>query len=251
MSLNQQTILITGAAGGLGSTAAITLASQGATIILLDKKIPGLEAVYDQIVAAKDPEPVMYPFDLANANETQYKELATAIENKYGSLQGLLHSAVDSGICGPIAIQKTIDWGNTLNINLNAAFLLSRVLLPLLQKSSTQASIVFTTDSSVRTGKAYTGAYGVAKIALEGFSKILAEELESAQKVRVNTVIPGPVNSPLRKRTHPAEDKDKLATMETLTDIYAYLFGPESTGITGKNIDAQSFNISNMAKQNG
>ena len=248
MSLNKQTILITGAAGGLGSTAAIALARQGATIILLDKKIPELEEVYDRILETKGPEPVMYPFDLANANETEYQELATTIENKYGSLQGLLHSAVDSGICGPISIQKTTDWGNTLNINLNAAFLLSRVLLPVLQKSSTQASIVFTTDSSVRTGKAYTGAYGVAKIALEGFSRILAEELESAQKVRVNTVIPGPVNSPLRKRTHPAEDKGKLANMETLTDIYVYLFGSESTGMTGKNLDAQSFNIPDMAQ---
>ncbi len=251
MSLNQQTILITGAAGGLGSTAAIALAKQGATIILLDKKIPGLETVYDQILAANGPEPVMYPFDLANANEIQYQELATVIENKYGCLQGLLHSAVDSGICGPIAIQKTTDWGNTLNINLNAAFLLCRVLLPLLQKNSTQASVVFTTDSSVRTGKAYTGAYGVAKIALEGFSKILAEELESSQKVRVNTLIPGPINSPLRKRTYPAENKEKLAKMETLANIYVYLFGPESTGITGKNIDAQAFNIPDLAQENG
>lgn len=251
MSLNQKTIMITGAAGGLGSTAAIALAKRGATIILLDKKIPELEIVYDKILAANGPEPVMYPFDLANANEVQYQELATAIANQYGCLQGLLHSAVDSGICGPIAIQKTTDWGNTLNLNLNAAFLLCRVLLPLLQKNSTQASIVFTTDSSVRTGKAYTGAYGVAKIALEGFSKILAEELESAQKVRVNTLIPGPVNSPLRKRTHPAEDKEKLSDMETLDDIYVYLFGSESIGMTGMNIDAQTFNIPDMEQENG
>lgn len=83
-------------------------------------------------------------------------------------------------------------------MNLNAPFLLCRVLLPVLQKSE-HASIVFTSDSMVRTPKAYSGAYGVSKIALEGLAKILADELESQQKIRVNTLIPGVTDSPLRK----------------------------------------------------
>ena len=118
--------------------------------------------------------------------------------------------------------------------------MLSRVLLPVLQKSE-HASIVFTSDSTARTPKAYSGAYGVSKIALEGFSKILAEELEAAQKIRVNTLVPGPVNSPLRKKLFPAEDKSLLPAMDSLNDIYSYLFSSESLGITGQTIDAQTF----------
>ena len=242
MPLTHQTILITGAAGGLGSTAALALAKQGATIVLLDKNIPRLETVYDNILKANGPEPSIYPFDLAGANENQYEELASTIEDKYGSLQGLLHSAVDSGISGPIATLKTTAWGQALNINLNAAFLLSRVLLPILKKSD-HASIVFTSDSSARTGRAYSGAYGVSKIAMEGFAKILADELESTQKIRVNTLIPGPVDSPLRKRTYPAENKDSLPKMESLEAVYVYLFSSKSLGITGQAIDAQSFMV--------
>ena len=240
MPLTDQVILITGAGGGLGGTAALALAKEGAHIILLDKSIPKLETIYDAIIAAGAPEPTLYPFDLAGASEVQYEELAVTIDKTYGSLQGLLHSAVELSAYTPIEIHETKDWGHTLNVNLNAAFMLSRVLLPVLQKSE-HASIVFTSDSTARTPKAYSGAYGVSKIALEGFSKILAEELEAAQKIRVNTLIPGPVNSPLRKKLFPAEDKSLLPAMDSLNKIYNYLFSSKSLGVTGQTIDAQTF----------
>ena len=240
MPLKKQVILITGAGGGLGSTAALTLAEQGAHIILLDKSIPKLEKIYDAIINAGAPTPTMYPFDLAGASEVQYQELAETIDKTYGSLQGLLHSAVELSAYTPIEIYETKDWGHTLNVNLNAPFILSRVLLPVLQKSE-HASIVFTSDSMARIPKAYSGAYGVSKIALEGFAKILAEELETAQKIRVNTLIPGNINSPLRKKLFPAEDKRKLPEMDCLNEVYNYLFNSESIGITGKTIDAQTW----------
>ena len=240
MSLSQQIILITGAGGGLGSTAAMALAKQGAEVILLDKSIPKLEKTYDAIIALGGPEPVMYPFDLAGASEAQYQEMADAIEQRYGALQGLLHSAAEFSAYTPLAIHKTQDWGHTLNVNLNAPFLLTRVLLPLLQNSP-QASIVFTSDSTVRQPKAYSGAYGVSIMALEGLAKILAEELEAGQKIRVNTLIPGPVDSPMRKKAFPAEDKTQLPRMSSLDSLYCYLFDNASSGMTGQTIDAQTF----------
>jgi len=242
MSLNKQVILITGAGGGLGGAAALALAKQGAELILLDKSIPKLEKVYDAIVESGGQEPVMYPFDLAGASEAQYQEMADVIEQRYGALQGLLHSAAEFSAFTPIAIHKTQDWGHTLNVNLNAAFLLTRVLLPLLQKSQ-HASIVFTSDSSARQVRAYSGAYGVSKIALEGFAKILAEELEGGEKIRVNTLVPGPVDSPLRKKAYPAEDKARLPGLQSLASIYCYLFDSASIGITGQVFDAQTFKI--------
>ncbi len=240
MSLKDQVILITGAGGGLGSMAARALAEQGALIILLDKSIPKLETAYDAIVDAGGPEPILYPFDLAGANETQYGELASTIEKNYGSLQGVLHSAVELVAYTPIEIHEIKDWGQTLNVNLNAPFILSRALLPVLNKSE-QASIVFTSDTIAGNPRAYSGAYGVSKIALEGFAKILADELESAQKIRVNTLVPGPVDSPLRKKLFPAEDKSKLPSMESLKDVYSYLFSSNSIGVTGQTIDAQTY----------
>jgi NAD(P)-dependent dehydrogenase (short-subunit alcohol dehydrogenase family) len=242
MPLTKHTILMTGAGGGLGGTAALALAKHGADVILLDKSIPKLESVYDAIVAANGKEPMLYPFDLAGATENDYQELAERINDQYGSLQGLLHSAVEFSAFTPIAMHSTKDWGHTLNVNLNAPFILTRVLLPVLQKSK-HASIVFTSDSSARHTPAYSGAYGVSKIALEGLAKILTEELEAQQQIRVNTLIPGPVDSPLRKRAYPAEDKSKLPALSSLEAVYLYLFGAQSLGISGQTIDARTFHL--------
>lgn len=241
MLLEKRNILITGAGGGLGSTAALALAEQGAHIILLDKIIPKLEKVYDAIVAAGAPEPVMYPFDLAGASEAEYEELATIVADKYGALQGLLHSALEFSNFSPLSLHSTKNWGNALNVNLNAPFLLTRVLLPVMQNSD-HASIVFTSDSSARLGKAYSGGFGVSKIALEGLAKILSEELEAGGKIRVNTLVPGAVDSPFRKKAYPGEDKTLLPPMASLNPVYRYLFSDESIGITGQIIDAQTFN---------
>ena len=242
MSLKNKVILITGAGGGLGSTAALALAKNGAHIILLDKNIAKLEVVYDAILAVNAPEPIIYPFDLAGANENDYQELANTITEEYGSLQGLLHSAVEFSSFTPVSQFGTKEWGHTLNVNLNAAFILTRMLLPVLEKSR-HASIVFTSDSSARKAHAYSGAYGVSKIAMEGLAKILAEELEAANKIRVNTLIPGAVDSPLRKRAYPAEDKAKLPTMASLAPAYLYLFGSQSVGVTGQAIEAATFHL--------
>ena len=242
MLLSKHVILITGAGGGLGSVAALSLAQQGAKIILLDKSIPKLERVYDTLLAANAHEPIMYPFDLAGASEQDYYELAERIEQKYGVLHGVLHSAVEFTAFEPVALIKTKDWGHTLNVNLHAPFLLTKVLLPLLEKA-TQASIVFTLDSYALTAPAYSGAYGVSKIALQGFASILAMELESAQKIRVNSLIPGPVNSPIRKKAFPGEDKTRLAELQSLAPVYLYLFGQASIGITGQTVDARTFHL--------
>lgn len=246
MSLKNRVILITGAAGGLGSTAALTLAKAKAQIILLDKNLPKLEAVYDKILAEDGTEPIMYPFDLAGATENDYEELAQRIDEKYGVLHGLLHSAVEFSSFTPQIQHSTKAWGHTLNVNVNAPFLLTRVLLPVLQKAE-HASIVFTSDSSARLAPAYSGAYGVSKVAMEGLAHVLAEELSGAGKIRVNTLIPSPIDSPLRKRAYPAEDKTQLPPMTALEPMYHYLFSDNSLGVTGQMIDARTFN-SNFSK---
>jgi NAD(P)-dependent dehydrogenase (short-subunit alcohol dehydrogenase family) len=78
---------------------------------------------------------------------------------------------------------------------------------------------------------------------MEALANILADELESGNKIRVNTLVPGAVNSPLRKRAYPAEDKAKLPTMESLAPVYLYLFSSQSISVTGQVISASTFHL--------
>jgi len=226
-TLKDRIILVTGAGGGLGSAVSKTCAAQGATVILLGKTIPKLETVYDAIMAAGGPQPAIYPLDLAGAAESDYRELAAAIEREFGALHGLVHCAAELGALGPVADITGGLWQRLLHVNLTAPFLLTRELQPVIAKFP-GSGIVFVTDSVARTGKAFWGAYGVAKIGLEGFGRVLADELES-RKVRVHLYSPGPMQSPLRRRAYPAENPTGLPLPDVHAEHIASLLSPIKT----------------------
>ncbi len=238
-SLTNKTILITGATGKLGSVAAKACTKQGATVILLDKELAKLESVYDEITASGAPEPALYPLDLEGANEQHYLELAETVEREFGMLHGLVHNAAKFSVLGPIDNINIKSWSSTMNVNLNAPFLLTRALLPLM-RAADEASVVFTSDSPARTAKAYWGAYSVSKIAVEAFARILADELESGGLIRVNTLVPGPIDSPIRKLAFPAENSNNLSAAESLEKLYIYLLSSASRGKTGLVFEADN-----------
>ncbi len=163
--LDKRVILITGAATGIGAAAAKRCAATGATVILLDKSVRGLEQVYDEIESAGHAQPAIYPMDLEGASEKDYADLAETVEREFGQLDGLLHNAAMLGALVPMAHFETELWYKIMQINLNAPFLMTRACLELLMKSD-DASVVFNSDAVGRHGKAYWGAYGISKAGL-------------------------------------------------------------------------------------
>ena len=100
--LKNKVIMVTGAGDGIGRAAAIAFARHGARIILLGRTVTKLEAVYDRIVALGGPEPVIHPLDLAKAGEPDCQQVADAIDQQFGRLDGLLHNAGILGDKSPI-----------------------------------------------------------------------------------------------------------------------------------------------------
>ena len=231
--LKDRTILVTGAASGIGRALTTALAAHGASTILLDKDVHGLEQAYDAIVAAGYPEPALYPLDLKGAVPDDYAMLAATLEKEYPALDGLIHNAAYLGALVPLANFDDEMWFETLQVNLNAPYLLTMACLGLMNKSA-DASIIFSSDANGRHGKAYWGAYGVSKAGLEGFMQILADELETNSTIRVNSIDPGPVRTGLRRLAYPGEDVATLNAPEDVVDPFLYLLGPDSKGITGQ-----------------
>ncbi len=237
--LHGRTILISGAGGGLGSVAAQACAEAGACVILLDKVVSRLEKLYDDIVSLGQTQPAIYPMDLEKATEADFNELAEILDAQFGVLHGLLHSATDIGILGPLADIQSVQWDRLLRVNLTATQGLTRALLPLLSRAG-DASLIFTSNSSARLGKAYWGAYGVAAIALEGMARMWAEELSSSGRVRVNVFVPGPVNSPSRRKSHPGEMPDENPPPSILASRYVDLLSPTSRATHGQIVTGAS-----------
>jgi len=236
--LKDRIILVTGAGDGIGRAAAKAFAEYGARIVLLGRTRSKLESVYDEILGAGHPQPSIVQMNLAEALGPDYFELAEKLDTEYGRLDGLLHNAGILGQRTPIEHHDIGIWTKVMHVNLTAPFVLTQVLLPLLNKSD-DASIVFTSSGVGRKGRAYWGAYAVSKFGIEGLCQVLADETREACRVRVNCINPGRTRTAMRHAAYPAEDPDTLPAPDEILAAYLYLVGPDSRGVTGQSLDAQ------------
>ena len=236
--LADRVIAITGASDGIGRAVAIECAAHQAQLVLIGRNAGKLEAVHAEITARGAPEPSIALLDLERAVARDYDQLADALLERYGRLDGLLHNAGLLGTLAPIEHYDVPTWCRVMHVNVTAAFALTQVLLPALKKSA-DASVLFTASSVGRQGRAYWGAYAVSKFALEGLSQVLAQELENISHVRVNTLNPGRARTAMRRQAYPAEDIESVPAPHSLTGPYLALLGPASRGVTGRAFDAQ------------
>ena len=120
-----------------------------------------------------------------------------------------------------------------LRINLIAPFAINQACQRLLHQAP-DASVVFTSETHASAPAAFWGGYAVSKAGLETLAQIQADEWSGEPHLRINTIVPGPVNSPLRSKTHPGEVSESLPVPETLVPLYLYLLGPDSRGVSGQ-----------------
>lgn len=235
--LQDRVILVTGAGQGIGRAAALAFAAQGATVILLGKKVKKLEAVYDEIEAAGYPQALIFPLNLEKAGEQEYNGLAEGIYQQLGRLDGILHNASRFDNLSPLEIQTMEQFNGMLQTNLIAPFALTKACLPLLKRAS-DASVVLTSTTAGHHPSAYWGAHAISKSAAETMVNIWALEMETFPNIRINTVIPGAVQCPQRKKSHPGEVHGNLPRPEAIMPLYLYLMGHDSAGVSGQTFEA-------------
>lgn len=232
-SLKGQVILITGAGDGIGKALALEAAKSGATIILVGKSLKKLESVYDEIVALNAPEPAIHPLNLLQAQPKDAYELAQNIHSMFGRLDALVHNAGISGQISPIEHLPPEKWIEVIQLNLNAPYLLTHALLPLL-KQSKHPSILFTGADEATKAKAYWSAYSASKFGIMGLAKSLHEELHENTDIRVNCINPRSVRTNLRVKAYPGIDPLTFPTPAEVVPYYLHLLSPEAREIRGK-----------------
>jgi NAD(P)-dependent dehydrogenase (short-subunit alcohol dehydrogenase family) len=192
-------ILVSGAHGGLGAAAAQACAGAGATLVLLGRRLPRLNGVYDAVAQA-GPEPLLYPLDLEGAAPDDYAELADRLQAGPGRLDGILHCAAEFRGLTPLEHLDPATFARAIHVNLTAPWWLVQACLPLLRQSD-DAAVVLAVDDPERVGQAYWGGYGVAQHGLRALVGMLSAEL-AGTPVRVAGLQPGPMRTPLRARAY-------------------------------------------------
>lgn len=235
--LENKIILVTGAGDGIGRVAAKTFAAHGATVILVGRTLQKLEMVYDEIEAAGHPQAAIYPIDFQIANEQAFIAMCNALGDEFDHLDGILHNAADLGQRTPIANYAPDVWMRLMQVNVNAPFMLTQALMPLLERAK-NASILFTGSSVGYQGRAYWGAYAASKAAAENLMQTLADELEETTRIRANSINPGATRTKMRAGAYPAEDPTTIKTPQDLMRDYVYLMADESVGITGQQFES-------------
>ena len=235
--LKDRVILVTGASRGLGRVAALTFAAHGATVVLHGRDVAALEKVYDEIEANGHAQPAAIPLDLDKATTRDYDALAYAIESQLGRLDGILHNAAHVEKLSPLEQQSAEEWIRMLRVNLVAPFALTQACMRLL-KTSGDASVIFTLESHGHVPAAFWGGYAVSKAGLEALMRIQSAEWQEFPHLRANAVIPGPVASPSRAKTHPGEVAASQRQPEALMPTYLYLMGPDSRDVSGTVVNA-------------
>ncbi len=148
---------------------------------------------------------------------------------------------LSAGVLGdrtPLEQYDVPTWCKVLHVNLTAPFILTQVMLPNLRRSP-DASVIFVSSGVVHHSRPYWGAYAVAKTGLEAVRSMWSQELEGEPNIRVNSVNPGRMRTPMRSAAYPAEDPNTLPTPASVTGPFLYLLSARGRGVDGQYFDAQ------------
>jgi NAD(P)-dependent dehydrogenase (short-subunit alcohol dehydrogenase family) len=198
--------LVTGAGRGIGAAAAEALAAAGTHVVLAARTAAELEAVEERIHGAGGSATIA-PLDLIEADSIA--RLAAAVAERWDRLDILMLNAATLGSLTPVAQIDGKEFNRVLTLNVLASQALIAGFDALLRKSD-KGRLLAVTSSVGRNPRAYWGAYGASKAALETLALAYAEEVRNVSPVRVAIVDPGATATAMRARAYPGEDPATL-----------------------------------------
>lgn len=204
--------LVTGASRGIGAATAEALAAAGAHVILVARTAAALEEVEDRIHAHGGTATIA-PLDLTDGESIG--KLATAVAERWKKLDIVVLNAAMLGSLTPVQDIDPKEYSRLLSLNLLANQALIAAFDPLLRRSE-RADVVAITSSVGREPRAFWGAYGSSKAALETLLTSYADETEHTGRIKVHIVDPGATRTRMRALAFPGEEPETVKPPETV-----------------------------------
>jgi NAD(P)-dependent dehydrogenase (short-subunit alcohol dehydrogenase family) len=219
--------LVTGASRGIGAATAKALAAQGAHVIITARTAKDLEAVEDAIFNAGG-NATIAPLDLTDGDSIA--RLATAVTERWGKLDLLVLNAAMLGTLAPVPAIDGAEFARLFTLNVTAQQVLIASFDALLRKSDA-GRLVALTSSVGAAPRAFWGAYGASKAALETLVASYGEEVKNLSAVRTAIVDPGRTRTQMRAKAYPGEDPATVKEPSVVADaILAMLTTEFETG---------------------
>jgi len=212
MIYDGQLALVTGASRGIGAATAIALGKAGAHVILTARDAGDLEKVEDSIHRA-DGNATIAPLDLTDGDSIG--RLASAISDRWDALDIMILNAAMLGTLTPVPEIDGKEFNNLLTLNVVAQQALITAFDPMMRKSD-DARLLAITSSVGRAPRAFWGAYGASKAALETLVLSYGEEMRNLGKLRTAIIDPGRTRTDMRARAYPGEDPKSVKAPEVV-----------------------------------
>jgi NAD(P)-dependent dehydrogenase (short-subunit alcohol dehydrogenase family) len=198
--------LVTGASRGIGAATAEALAAQGAHVILVARSASALEEVEERIHDAGGTATIA-PLDLTEGESIG--KLAGAVSERWAKLDILVLNAAMLGSLTPVQDIDPKEYSRLLSLNLLANQALIAAFDPLLKRAE-HAHVVAITSSVGTEPRAFWGAYGSSKAALEVLVRSYADETEHTGRITVHVVDPGATRTRMRALAFPGEEPESV-----------------------------------------
>ena len=210
--LSGKLALVTGASRGIGAATAEELGAAGAHVILVARTAAGLEQVEERIHEG-DGSATIAPLDLTDGESIG--KLAVAVAERWEKLDILVLNAAMLGSLTPVQDIDPKEYSRLLSLNLLANQALIAAFDPLLRKAE-RADVVAITSSVGAEPRAFWGAYGSSKAALETLLGAYADETAFTHKIRVHIVDPGATRTRMRALAFPGEEPESVKPPEAV-----------------------------------
>jgi NAD(P)-dependent dehydrogenase (short-subunit alcohol dehydrogenase family) len=210
--LSGKLALVTGASRGIGAATAEALARAGAHVILVARTATALEEVEDRIHEAGGSATIA-PLDLTDGESIG--KLAVAVAERWGKLEVIVLNAAMLGSLTPVQDIDPKEYSRILSLNVLANQALIAAFDPLLRKAE-RADVVALTSSVGGEPRAFWGAYGSSKAALETLLGAYADETAHTGRIRVHIVDPGATRTRMRALAFPGEEPESVKPPEVV-----------------------------------
>lgn len=224
--LTGQVIIVTGAAGNVGSALATLLASRGARIAAVDTAKDRLEAVTAGLSGSG--HLALPSYDLADFAATA--ALVAEVRATCGRLDGV------GTTVGGFAMAKLADagpeqWEAMFNLNVKTTWNIYRAAVPVIREAGGGALVGIGSAAGLK-GSGQMAAYSATKSAVMRLTESLADELRP-DRIRVNAVLPTTIDTPQNRAAMPGADMSRWVTPAEVAEVMAFLLSGRASGITG------------------
>jgi NAD(P)-dependent dehydrogenase (short-subunit alcohol dehydrogenase family) len=211
-TLEGRLALVTGASRGIGAATSEALAAAGTHVILVARSTSALEEVEERIHTAGGSATIA-PLDLTDGDSIG--KLSVAVAERWGKLDILVLNAAMLGSLTPVQDIDPKEYSRLLSLNLLANQAMIAAFDPLLRKAE-QADLVALTSSVGNEPRAFWGAYGSSKAALETLLGAYADETEYTGRIKVHVIDPGATRTRMRALAFPGEEPESVKPPEVV-----------------------------------